>query len=103
MKNQIILFVTLLTIISCTSSQNNSQKLTITKMEIHLSAFGVESDDFPSIEGFVDFANDTNSCMKSYYNPAYKSSTYKLSHIEINKVLELLQKVDLDKMKKEYS
>lgn len=70
---------------------------------MHLSAFGVESDDFPSIETYVDFINDSSNCTKTYYNPAFKGSTYKLSHEEIKKVLELLQNSDLSKLKKEYS
>lgn len=70
---------------------------------MRLSAFGVESDDFPSIEGHIDFTNETSNFSKSFYNPGYKGSGYNLSNEEIKKVLELLQKTDLNNLKKEYS
>src|SRR5688572_32207436 len=99
-----ILLINILLLNFCTpSSQSNIQKTSISKVEMHLSAFGVESDDFPSIEAYVDFTNDSSSCIKSYYNPAFKGSTYELSHQEIRQVLELLQNSDLNKLKKEYS
>ena len=70
---------------------------------MHLSAFGVESDNFPSIEAYIDFKLDSSNCEKSYYNPALKNSNYKLSSFEVKKVLDLLQNVDLSKLKNEYS
>jgi hypothetical protein len=73
-----------------------------TKVEMNLSAFGVESDNFPSIEVLIDFTNDSSFCKKSYYNPAFKPSTYKLSNAELKKVLHLLQTSDLDKLKSAY-
>jgi hypothetical protein len=69
---------------------------------MNLSAFGVESDNFPSIDAYIDFVHDSSNCKKSYYNPAFKSSAYYLSHNEINRVLELLQKSNLEKLKEEY-
>jgi hypothetical protein len=75
----------------------------ILKLEMHLSAFGVESDDFPSIDAHVDFTGDSGKCVKSYYNPAYKDSTYYLTHSEIKKVLNLLAKTDLNKLKNSYT
>jgi predicted RNA-binding protein with PUA-like domain len=67
-----------------------------------LSAFGVESDNFPSIEGYIDFVKDSSTCEKTYYNPAFKPSTYRLSTTEIKKVLQLLKASDLEKLKLEY-
>jgi hypothetical protein len=69
---------------------------------MHLSAFGVEADSFPSIEVLLDFMNDSSVCKKSYYNPAIKASTYRLSHEELKQVLQLLQAADLDKLKTDY-
>ncbi|HTL82602.1 MAG TPA: hypothetical protein VL651_12905 [Bacteroidia bacterium] len=66
----------------------------IIKAEFHLSAFGVESDDYPSIDVYIDFQKDSSYCHKWYYNPAYKDSSYTLSHDEIQKVKELLLKSD---------
>jgi hypothetical protein len=103
MKRQ-ILSISILLLSFCTPpSESNVQKISISKIEMHLSAFGVESDDFASIEAYVDFTNDSSSCTKSYYNPAFTGSIYKLSHDEIGKVLELLQNSDFSKLKKEYS
>ena len=76
---------------------------TITRVEMNLSAFGVESDDFPSIDVLIDFINDSSICKKSYYNPAFKPSTYKLSDKELKNVLQLLQASDLDKLKTDYN
>jgi hypothetical protein len=70
---------------------------------MNLSAFGVESDNFPSIAAYIDFVNDSSNCQKTYYNPAFKPSTYKLSTTEIEKVLQLLKASDLGKLKTEYS
>jgi hypothetical protein len=69
---------------------------------MNLSAFGVESDSFPSIEVYIDFLKDSNSCYKSYYNPAIKSSRYQLSASEIKKILQLLETSNLEKLKTEY-
>jgi hypothetical protein len=69
---------------------------------MHLSAFGVESDSFPSIEVFIDFIKDSSNCVKSFYNPAYRSSTYNLSNAEIKTVFGILQNSDLNKLKDHY-
>jgi hypothetical protein len=101
-----IFLLTIATLTSCNSSRNgniNSSKEYILKIEMNLSAFGVESDDFPSIDAYVDFRNDSSNCNKSYYNPAYKGSIYYLSKNEIKNVLTLLERFDLEKLKKEYS
>jgi hypothetical protein len=68
-----------------------------------LSAFGVEADDYPSIVAQIDFLQDTSRCEKSYYNPAFKSSTYRLSPSEIKNVFELLKSSNLNSLKAEYS
>ena len=69
---------------------------------MNLSAFGVESDDFPSIDGVIDFSKDTSICVKTFYNPANKSSTYSLSKTEMKNILKLLKMSDIEKLKKEY-
>ena len=69
---------------------------------MYLSAFGVESDSFPSIDSYIDFVNDSGICKRSYYNPAIKGSTYKLSDSEIKKLLQLLQTTNLSTLKEEY-
>ena len=92
----------------CNSSRSSnitehSSKESILRIEMNLSAFGVESDDFPSIGAYIDFQNDSSNCNKSFYNPAYKGSTYYLSKNEIKKISDLLQGFDLEKLKKEYT
>jgi hypothetical protein len=67
-----------------------------------LSAFGVESDNFPSIAAYIDFTNDSSECRKTYYNPALKPLTYKLSNTEIKQLFKLLNAADLEKLKPEY-
>ena len=74
----------------------------VVKIEMDLSAFGVESDDFPSIKVAIDFTHDTSSCDKSFYNPAYKGSKYSLTKNEITFVKKLLKLSDLEKLKTEY-
>ena len=90
----------------CRSPQDKTTQqtstTTITRVEMNLNAFGVESDGFPSIDVLIDFTNDSSICKKSYYNPAFKPLTYKLSNKELKKVLQLLQSSDLDKLKTEY-
>jgi hypothetical protein len=91
----------------CSTSQGSSSEVqpitdSVTKVEMNLSAFGVESDNFPSIAVYIDFVKDSSNCEKSYYNPAYKGSTYTLSAVEMKKVLELLQDSDINKLKPEY-
>jgi hypothetical protein len=69
---------------------------------MNLSAFGVESDIFPSIGAIVDFSKDTSTCVKSFYNPENKGSTYSLTQSEMKSILSLLKIDDLEKLKKEY-
>lgn len=100
------LFITL-TFSFCSSPQSNittKQILidSIIKVEMSLSAFGVESDDYPSIEAYIDFVHDSSICIKSYYNTANKGSIYHLSSNEIKKALELLQNSNLQKLNNEY-
>ena len=75
----------------------------IVKIEIYLSAFGVESDDFPSIKGIIDFTHDSSRFVKSYYNPAYKGATYSITKAEMQSILKLLKISDLAKLNPKYS
>ncbi len=108
-KQLIILLLTAVTFSFCNTAptkENAAEQFTegpVLKVEMNLSAFGVESDDFPSIAAYIDFMRDSSCCAKSYYNPAYKGSVYHLSGDEIKKVLALLQNADLEKLKTEYT
>ncbi len=95
------IFFVLTTLAGCGQTKP-TDKETILKIEMKLSAFGVESDDFPSIDALIDFSKDTSICVKSFYNPAKKGSTYSLSKTEIQSILKLLNISDIKKLKKEY-
>jgi hypothetical protein len=88
----------------CQTPQNNnsinSQKdRAITKLEMHLSAFGVESDNFPSIDATIDFVTQKTTCHRWYYNPAFKDSTYALSPQAMDTLYHLLASTDFAKLK----
>lgn len=75
----------------------------IVKVEMNLSAFGVESDEFPSVYAEIDFAHDTSNCEKSFYNPAFKGSTYSLTKNEMIAIKKLLENSNLEILKTEYT
>lgn len=83
-------------------ASHSDKPRTILKVDMHLSAFGVESDDFPSIDASIDFTHNSSVCYKTYYDPAYKGSTYHLSNGEMSQALALLQKADFESLKKCY-
>ncbi len=84
------------------ASANDNVNDLLVKIEMNLSAFGVESDNFPSIDALIDFDKDTSVCVKSFYDPAHKGSTYALTKSEMNSILKMLKIEDLAKLKKEY-
>lgn len=105
-KRLYFLIIIAFTFSHCANNQNNITDGTtdsILKIEMRLSAFGVESDDFPSIDADIDFVNDSSRCRKWFYNPAFKDSTYSLSKNEIENILKILTNSDLTKLKKEYT
>jgi hypothetical protein len=84
-------------------SGNDTSTNKIIKIEMRLSAFGVKSDDFPTIDVFINFPKDSSHCVKSFYNPAYEGSSYILTKTEMNSILKLLKIQNLEKHKREYS
>ena len=99
-------------LLSCSSAEithlnlvprSNTLTSRVQRIEMHLSAFGVESDNFPSIDVFIDFSIDSSHCKKWYYNPKFKDSVYTLSKAEMLIIASLIEKSDLSKLKKEYS
>lgn len=75
----------------------------IIRIEMHLSAFGVESDFFPSIDVLIDFKTGSSYCKRSYYNPKYKMSSYTLSKEEMQKIQSLLNIKRLGQLKANYT
>lgn len=86
---------------SQTVLQNNSK--TVNKIEMDLSAFGVESDGFPNIFAVIDFQNDTSYCNVSYYDPKFHDTTYRLTKPIIDSIRKLVTDFDLKKLKKDYT
>jgi hypothetical protein len=78
---------------------NNS----IVKLDMFLSAFGVESDGFPYIKASVDFVTNSASCYVWYDNPKFKDTTYSLDLKEIDSIKLLLTSCNLRELKKEYT
>ena len=97
-----IIFLTLITLTSCGQTTQKPTE-TIVKIEMHLSAFGVKSDDFPSIDAILDFPKDSSKCIKSFYNPEFKGSTYSLSNTEMSEILKFIKVSDLKKLKSAYT
>lgn len=101
--NKANLFVAFILFLNLCSGCQMATPDSITKVEMHLSAFGVESDAYPSIDVTIDFTHDTSYCSKWFYNPSHKPSTYKLSIDEMRRVLGVLQQLNLKKLKSEYT
>lgn len=98
-------------LISCSSAEvtnrnyepRSSTSGKVQRIEMHLSAYGVESENFPFIDVFIDFSADSSYCKKRYYNRKLKDSVYSLSKAEMLIVASLIEKSDLSKLKKEYN
>ena len=103
----LFLILTIFRFNSCNSHTDKIDKIQsldlVVKLEMNLSAFGVESDNFPTIDVYIDFAKDSSSCHKSYYNPKLKSSTYSLTSFELKEIKELFKTTDFETFKKEYT
>lgn len=72
-------------------------------LEMHLSAFGVESDDFPDIVAHIDFKTFKGECHRSYDNPAYQPTTYYIDSIQVRAIMVLLQNSNLNALNTNYS
>ncbi len=70
---------------------------------MNLSAFGMETDTYPSIKAHLNFNTYSAVCVRSYYNPAFKTVEYVLSAEEVARVFALLQTVEIANLKTEYS
>lgn len=105
-KRIYILFIAALGLIYCRSNENDrtiKSQPTVDSLVMFLSAFGVESDGFPSIDATIDFKHNSSVCKVYYDNPKFKNSTYSMTLQEIKEILSLFQNVRLDTLKKEYT
>jgi len=102
---RVFMFLSIISLVtgqSIASAQSQAGEQ-ILKIEMNLSAFGVESDDFPSISAIIDFSEDTSHCVNSFYNPAYAGSTYALTKSEMRSILNLLVLEELEKLNNQYA
>jgi hypothetical protein len=87
-----------------TSKQNTPANITITKVEMSLSAIDHGTENYSYIDVYIDFEKDSSYCHKACYNPAYanKAFTYTLNQAQIKSALALLKRVDLQQFEKNY-
>jgi hypothetical protein len=107
MTLKVLSILSCLTLSFCNSSLQNSNKkntglATCSRIEMNLSAFGVESDGAPYIRAIIDFVNDSSFCERWYDNPVYKDSSWLLTKEERATVLQLLASADIKSMQKKY-
>ncbi|MEO7312747.1 MAG: hypothetical protein ABIX01_20355 [Chitinophagaceae bacterium] len=105
MRTMLLAFIIL---IFCDSSSGEHTREsirlnTVTKIEMHLSNFGVESDGFPNIAASIDFDHDTSICKVSYYNPKNKDTAYRLTKMEIDSLENSINNCDLIILQKNYT
>jgi len=81
----------------------NSNGETVNKIEMKLSAFGVEVDGFPNINVILDLKNDTSYCDVSYYDPKFPAKICRLKKGEIDRIRYLISQYDLRKLKSKYT
>ncbi|MBK9579491.1 MAG: hypothetical protein IPO40_20670 [Fibrobacteres bacterium] len=98
MKNLAKFLPLLIALWSCDSSTPNRKETlgdldSILSIKCHLSAFAMESDDFPNISGDVDFVSNVNSFEKSFYDPKRKGSKYSLSQNELKELYAAVKKL----------
>jgi len=103
MKPLLILILSFSISLSALGQYHPVVKDSVIEIKMSLSAFGVESDDFPNIEADIKFTNDYSLCNESFYNPANKGSTYTLSKSEINEIRKILNDSHLETLKTKYS
>lgn len=75
----------------------------VTKIEMDLSSFGVESDYFPTIHASINLTTGESICKKMYYSPKHRDSTYSLSSAEIKLIRKLVEYPNLNTLKNNYS
>lgn len=99
MKTNFVILLAFPFLLSYTEPSNEK----VLTLKAHLSAFGVESDYYPTIDAIVDFNKDTGSGKRLYYDPRFKPSKYTIPKHEIVKLEQALNKFDLAKLKRKYS
>src|ERR1700761_132150 len=78
----------------------NKRGTNVSKIEMDLSSFGVESDNYPTIHAVINLSANSSLCKKFYYSPGHNDSTYSLDKSEIEKIKDIVALADLEKLKK---
>ena len=103
------LFILLILVLNfCSRSFGQSKPVrhvadSVARIEMHLSAFGVEADSFPTIAIVIDFVNGYSKCVKSYFDPDIKPSFDTFSVEDRRKIALLFKNFDLTNLKAEYT
>ncbi|MDN3580469.1 hypothetical protein [Mucilaginibacter flavus] len=97
------LLIIALPLMLITACQNKTSTNSVLKIEMNLSAFGVESDGFPSVKALINLKTDSSSCKKFYYSSEYKDSVYSLSNSEMLQIHDILKNVNIKKLKNKYT
>jgi hypothetical protein len=85
------------------SAVSTTPDQTVTKIEMDLSNFGVESTGFPTIKAIIDLKNDTSYCQVTYDDPKFKDRTYRLSEKDMDSVRHLVDRYDFKSLKAKYT
>jgi hypothetical protein len=107
MTLKVLSILSCLTLSFCNSARQNlnnknGRPAIYSRVEMSLSAFGVESDGAPYIRAIIDFENDSSFCERGYDNPVYKDSSWSLTKEERMTVLQLLLNADIKTLPKQY-
>lgn len=107
-KIKIILLILLSSFCYCSTPGTNNDKEhynkpRLLKLDMFLSAFGVESGGFPTIDASIDFIADTSRCEVTYYEPWLTPKQYSFSKQQVDTIRLLLANPGLKKLKKGYS
>lgn len=102
---RIILSICFLIIFQISHAQKASQgnQEGVIRIEMDLSAYGVESRGFPTIKAVIDLYHDSRLCKVSYYEPELHDTAYKLTKPVMDSIRYLVNNCDLKKLKKNYS
>jgi hypothetical protein len=74
----------------------------IKRIELNLSAMGVEADSFPNITALIDLQNDSSYCDVSYYDPKFKATAYRLTNGSMDSVRWLMAQFNVKRLKPRY-
>ncbi len=99
----LIIFALTLPSFNYNSITNSLSHDNVSSAHFYLSAFGVESDEFPTIDAKIDFLKIKSQCQATYDEPNKKPKSYTLSSKEIDTLSHLINSVDWKQFKKAFA